>query len=225
MRIGDLSQRTGIPVPTIKYYLREGLLSYGRRLGPNQVRYDESHERRLRLVRALTEVGGLSVAAARSVLDAVDEPDRSAFKTLGVVHHAVSGDQDAAERIDRAGPESSASSADSAVDDLLARHGWRVGAGNPARPRLAELLTVLSTLDRQELIDRLDDYAGLAEQLARIDMDVVLGAPDADDTDTDGDAVLENLAVSTVLADALVAALRHLAQTHVARQRVEMDGY
>lgn len=29
MRIGELSRRTGVPVPTIKYYVREGLLPPG----------------------------------------------------------------------------------------------------------------------------------------------------------------------------------------------------
>ena len=30
MRIAELSNRSGVPVPTIKYYLREGLLPFGR---------------------------------------------------------------------------------------------------------------------------------------------------------------------------------------------------
>jgi hypothetical protein len=47
-------------VPTIKYYVREGLLPPGQLASPNQTQYDNSHLRRLRLIRALTEVGGLS---------------------------------------------------------------------------------------------------------------------------------------------------------------------
>jgi DNA-binding transcriptional MerR regulator len=36
MRIGELSKVTGVPVPTIKYYLREGLLPAGELSSPNQ---------------------------------------------------------------------------------------------------------------------------------------------------------------------------------------------
>ena len=36
MRMAELSRRTGVPVPTIKYYLREGLLPPGERTSPNQ---------------------------------------------------------------------------------------------------------------------------------------------------------------------------------------------
>ena len=84
MRIGELSRRTGVPVPTIKYYVREGLLPAGQLTSPNQASYDDAHERRLRLIRALLDVGGLKVAAIAEVLAAVDDPGRSVHKVLGV---------------------------------------------------------------------------------------------------------------------------------------------
>ncbi|MYU47619.1 MerR family transcriptional regulator, partial [Streptomyces sp. SID7803] len=52
MRLSELSERSGIATATIKYYLREGLLPPGERLSATQAEYDESHLRRLRLVRA-----------------------------------------------------------------------------------------------------------------------------------------------------------------------------
>ena len=39
MRISELSARTGVPVATIKYYLREGLLPEGERTAPTQATY------------------------------------------------------------------------------------------------------------------------------------------------------------------------------------------
>ncbi|MFD7659160.1 MerR family transcriptional regulator, partial [Actinosynnema sp. NPDC059797] len=72
MRIGELSRRSGVSVPTIKFYLREGLLAPGSGTARNQASYGEAHERRLRLVRALVEVGGLSLTAVREVLAASD---------------------------------------------------------------------------------------------------------------------------------------------------------
>ena len=73
MRIAELSRRSGVPVPTIKYYLREGLLPGGTPTGRNQADYDERHLHRLRLVRALVDVGQVSIAGAREVLGAVDD--------------------------------------------------------------------------------------------------------------------------------------------------------
>jgi DNA-binding transcriptional MerR regulator len=53
MRMAELSRASGIPVATIKFYLREQLLPAGERTGPNQSRYGEEHLRRLRLIRGL----------------------------------------------------------------------------------------------------------------------------------------------------------------------------
>src|SRR6266545_4189804 len=52
MWISELSRRTDVPVATIKYYLREGLLPPGEAAGATRAVYDDSHERRLRLIRA-----------------------------------------------------------------------------------------------------------------------------------------------------------------------------
>ena len=43
MRISQLSAQTGIPVATIKFYLRENLLHDGARTSATQAQYDESH--------------------------------------------------------------------------------------------------------------------------------------------------------------------------------------
>ena len=58
MRISELSRRSGAPVSTLKYYLREGLVHEGERLSGNQTDYDETHVQRVRLERALLETGG-----------------------------------------------------------------------------------------------------------------------------------------------------------------------
>ena len=61
MRIAELSTRSGTSIASIKYYLREGLLAPGTPTGRNQADYGEAHLYRLRLIRALIDVGGLSV--------------------------------------------------------------------------------------------------------------------------------------------------------------------
>ncbi|NBH07914.1 MerR family transcriptional regulator, partial [Amycolatopsis sp. SID8362] len=82
MRMAELSAETGVPVATVKYYLREGLLPAGRRVGPNQAQYTPEHVKRLRLVCALREIGGLSLAEVADVLGVLDA-GRAARVVLG----------------------------------------------------------------------------------------------------------------------------------------------
>jgi DNA-binding transcriptional MerR regulator len=91
MRISELSSRTGIPVATIKFYLRENLLHDGLRTAATQAQYDESHVARLRLIRALLGPGGLSIAAAHRVIRAIEEPPESVYELLGVAARSVAG--------------------------------------------------------------------------------------------------------------------------------------
>lgn len=61
LTIADLVERTGVPAATIHYYLRHGLVPPPARISGNRFRYDERHERALRLVRALRERRRLSL--------------------------------------------------------------------------------------------------------------------------------------------------------------------
>lgn len=90
MRINELAERSGVPAATIKYYVREGLLPGGDRTGYNQVAYDESHLRRLRLIRTLIGLAGLPIAVTKAVIAAIDDPDRTAHSALGEAQRAVS---------------------------------------------------------------------------------------------------------------------------------------
>ena len=49
MRISGLAERTGVPVATLKYYLREGLLHAGTATARTQAVYDTTHVERVRL--------------------------------------------------------------------------------------------------------------------------------------------------------------------------------
>jgi DNA-binding transcriptional MerR regulator len=105
MRISELSSKTGVPVATIKFYLREDLLHDGVRTAATQAQYDESHMGRLRLIRALIGPGGLSIAAAHRVIQAIDEPPESLYELLGIAARAVAGPnlEDALRALDEAG--------------------------------------------------------------------------------------------------------------------------
>ena len=86
MRISELSRRSDVPVPTIKYYLREGLLHEGVHTSATQAQYDASHEARLRLIRALVGPGGCSIAAVHRVIQAIENPPRFHPRPVGRRH-------------------------------------------------------------------------------------------------------------------------------------------
>jgi DNA-binding transcriptional MerR regulator len=89
MKISELSSQTGIPIATIKFYLRENLLQEGFRTAATQAQYDDGHVARLRLIRALLGPGGLSVAAAGQVIRAIEEPPESLHELLGAAATAL----------------------------------------------------------------------------------------------------------------------------------------
>jgi DNA-binding transcriptional MerR regulator len=72
MRLAELSQRSGVPRSTIKFYLREGMLPPGRTLARNQASYGERHVERLALIRVLREVTGLPLDVIARVAKELD---------------------------------------------------------------------------------------------------------------------------------------------------------
>ncbi|WP_374229010.1 MerR family transcriptional regulator [Streptomyces sp. DH8] len=194
-------------MPTIKYYLREGLLTAGELTSPNQARYGPGHERRLRLIRALLEVGGLSLADIGGVLDAMDDPEQSLHDVLGVAADGVTptGEREAGPELEDAREE---------VAGLLRRRGWRVEEGSQAAESLAEVLSALHRAGHGEYVDLLDVYADAVESVARADLDYVQRRVAREDQ-------VESVVVGTVLGEAMLGALRRLAHIDVSFRRFE----
>src|SRR6478672_3001621 len=65
MLVSELAERADVPLATVKYYLREGLLPPGENVGPRGADYGEAHLRRLRVLRALRDVRRPQPAAPR----------------------------------------------------------------------------------------------------------------------------------------------------------------
>jgi len=201
MRIAELSRLSGVPVGTIKYYVREGLISPGELTSPNQAQYDDGHLRRLKLVRALVEVGELSIAETRDVLASMDSPGKTLHETLGKAHRAVTPSLPS--EVDGESWEI----ASRQVEELVLRRGWQVEAGTPAWRLLTQVLATIHALGQEDLA-LLDDYADAAERLAEAEVNCVLQRPDVE-------SMLEGMVIGVVLGDTLLAALRRLAQADV----------
>jgi DNA-binding transcriptional MerR regulator len=206
--MAELSARSGVPAPTIRFYLREGLLPAGQLTSPNQAEYDDSHVRRLRLVRALLDVGGLSVEAAKRVIAAMEAKSGNEFAVLGQVQYGLTaGRRPPASELSR--------SAVARVDDLIAQRGWQVREHNPARTSLASALTTLEAIGRDELLSALDRYADAAAELAEREVTDLLSL--------DGEEVrAEAVIAAAVLGDAVLSALRRLAQESAFADRVAL---
>jgi DNA-binding transcriptional MerR regulator len=207
VRIAELSKSGGTSIPSIKFYLREGLLPTGTATGKNQAEYAEAHVRRLRLIRALIDVGGLTVAAARDVLSAVDTTDLPDFFLMGVAHHAL-------DRPARRDPDSPAwQAARQQVMDLVRERGWQVEDESPNFDRAADAVAAMRELDQEDLLACLPTYAEVAERVAGQEVDLVIarGEPAR---------MVEGVVTGTILGEALLNAMRRLAQQDAAAKRL-----
>jgi DNA-binding transcriptional MerR regulator len=199
VRIAELSRRSGVSIPTIKFYLREGLLPPGAAMAANQADYTETHVRRLGLIRALIDVGRLSVAKAREVLAAVSADDISPIDLLGTAQHAVI-------RAIPADPDDPATrAARGEVTALLDGLGWQVDPGSPALDQAAEAIRVFRALGQDDLLSLLGTYAEAAALVAGREVAAVVARQDPD-------RMVEGVVIGTVLGEALLDALRLLAQ-------------
>jgi DNA-binding transcriptional MerR regulator len=204
VRIAELSQRSGVSTATIKYYLREGLLSPGVHTHPNQVDYDDDHVVRLRLIRALIDVGGLSISATGELLRVLDSAGLGAWEAVGKAQYALGNLRRARQ------DEPVDDNARAAVDALLARRGWEIHDESPARRTLVEVCATLRRLGYDDLVAALDDYATAIEPIAVIDINLIKDEKSIA-------AMTEKVIVATVLGDTLLSALRQLAQEQISR--------
>ncbi len=202
MKLSDLSASTGVAPATLKYYLREGLLPAGARVSATRADYDASHVERVRLIRALVEGAGLSIAGVRRVVDAIEHPPESFQDFLGAAQSAIS-----------VGALTSPVSPE--VRYAVAELGW----GDCHSDALGLLQAALDTADRASFpvtTERLVAYGRAMEQVAEID----IGALAADTAGASRSEMLRYVAVGTVVVDPVLVALRRLAQAHVSAARL-----
>lgn len=206
MKISELSSRSGVPVATVKFYLREGLLASGEKSSRNQASYDASHLSRLRLIRAFIEVGGLSVASARAVLAAIDDESLPFGVAVGIAAAALPGGPAPVVPADGADP----GRGERDLAALVETRGWTVDPVNPGWALAARVIDDYAALGREDLLTTLPVYAQAAELIAAADLQTVAAS--------NGRAEMtETVVVGTVLGDSLFAGLRRMAHENVSR--------
>ncbi|MFJ9813382.1 MerR family transcriptional regulator [Streptomyces sp. NPDC101158] len=198
MRIAELSRTSSASSATIKYYIREGLLPPGQLTSSNQARYTADHVHRLRLIRALLDLGGLTISRVREIVAALDGPaDESVLRAM-TAQVAASGPHNAANLL--ADPLTTAE-----VQSLAERRGWTIPADSPAFAAVVDVLETLRELGHEHVAERLDAYAEAAERAAAVDREALRSC-------VGPERRAESLIVGNLLGDHLLAALRRLAQ-------------
>ncbi|MCE9623319.1 MAG: MerR family transcriptional regulator [Actinomycetia bacterium] len=209
MKIRELSDVTGVTVATLKYYLREGLLHGGAATAVNQADYDESHVRRVRLVRALLQLGRLSIADAQLVLAAVDDDSIA-------IHDAFAVAQDAmVPARDRSGPQYAA-----ALDEVVAfvrRHRLQVRPDAHVLEMLADAVVTMDDLGFSDALGtpRLASFDGLLEMALPIAEFEVASTRD----DITRAEQMEYTVIGTITFEVAYAALRRMALEHASAIR------
>jgi len=210
MRLAELSERSGVSTATIKYYLREGLLPPGRQVNARTAEYDEEHLRRLRLVRAMIQVGRVPVAKVREVLGHVDDDSLGRTIRLGAAMWALPQvpDPDAEDEDVRAAHEE--------VAALLDRLGWenakRLTTISPAYRSLVVGVAAFRRLGYGWGAEQLAPYAELMHRTAVLDLDNMETHPSEAER-------IEFAVLGAILNEPVLQALHRLAQEEETARR------
>lgn len=210
MRLSELSARSGVSLATIKYYLREGLLQPGHRIRATTADYDESHLRRLRLVRAMIQVGKVPVATVREVLQHVDDDSLGRTIRLGAALWALPQEPEPD------GEDEATAAARGEVDRLLEVLGWstarELSALSPVHRSLVTAVATLTRLGYSRDAELMAPYAELMHQVAKQDLDFVETHPSEAEK-------VETAVAATILFEPVLKALRRLAQEEESARR------
>ncbi|MGQ5260851.1 MerR family transcriptional regulator [Micromonospora sp. ZYX-F-536] len=204
MRISDLSRQTGVPVATIKFYLREGLLPPGRPTARNQAQYDEVHRRRLSMIRTLTSLGQLELSAVRELLRALEDEGRCLPELFAMVSRALPP-------VDTAKDQAETSTEQARVTAFIDSLGWKVEPDASARAILSQVLAAMDRLNCGQGVEFFEPYAKAAEQHASRELDLLGKRDEGCDR--------ASAIVRAILVDVANTALRRMAYEHLVKQR------
>ncbi|WP_327719594.1 MerR family transcriptional regulator [Streptomyces sp. NBC_00490] len=210
MRLAELSERSGVSTATIKYYLREGLLAPGRQINTTTAEYDEEHLRRLRLIRAMIQVGRMPVATVREVLGHVDDDSLPRAMRLGAAVWAMPQvpEPDADDEFVRG--------ARASMEELLRTLGWsNAQALTSISPSFRSLVVATAALRRLGYDwdpETLVPYARLMHQVAELDMEFM-------ESHVSEAEKAEVAVLGVVLVEPMLRALHRLAQEEESTRR------
>ncbi|WP_175442296.1 MerR family transcriptional regulator [Humibacillus sp. DSM 29435] len=208
MRVSELAVRSDVTIASVKYYIRIGLLHPGVAQSATRAEYDDSHLERVRLIRTLVDVGGLSIERISEVVAALDNPPASRHELLGTAHEVLR---------DRDRPPASAS-AQRLVDGVVpACLPSAADHGNPGRSpatlTLDQAITVAESSGWPITAETLTCWGEAMRAVAEVD--VV-----ADLADASPAQALRYAIIGNVVTDPILLALRRVAQERLSSERL-----
>ncbi len=199
MLISELVERSKVPTPTIKFYIREGMLEPGVSEGSRRASYHDGHLARLRLIRALHTVADLPLARIKSVLAILDNPQGD---TGALLREAITAIGDPG--IDASGDTPRASAALQSFAPGYAAH-------EPAMSMLDQALVAADDAGVSVSPERLRLYSEAMLTVAQAEVSAI---------PTDPHDAVNYTVLGTVVIEPLLVAMRRLAQQSLAH-RVE----
>ncbi|SMH36224.1 DNA-binding transcriptional regulator, MerR family [Rathayibacter oskolensis] len=206
MQISELVSRSGVTLASVKFYLREGMLSPGEAVHARRAEYGDAHLERLLVIKALTTVAGLPLARTKRILQVLDHPDGALTELLAEAIGATADDRD---------------DVIVAEEDLAEEYprAFRATAmlGPVFRPRMPAVAQLDRALEAAE-------EAGLAavEERARSYGPSIQAIAEAELADLPADdpaAAVQYAVLGTTLYEPVLAALRRLAHQNIVSTR------
>jgi DNA-binding transcriptional MerR regulator len=210
LTVSELAERARTSIPSIKFYVREGILRPGDLSANHRAFYDDTHVRRLRLIHVLRQVGGLGMPSIRDVCKLLDAKGSRRIDTI-IAHVIDSLGRRGGRRSVPTEPE--AARAHREVLRLLEAREIRVRREASAVADLANALVGLRhvigpNVSADDFVPYLDAMCALAKQDFESNRHLV--------TDPASAGVAATFA--TVLWEPVLILLRRIAHEHVATE-------
>jgi DNA-binding transcriptional MerR regulator len=204
MKIAELSERAGVSLPTIKFYIREKLLPSGQASARNQADYSAEHLERLALIRSLRDDAGLSIESIGRALHAADTAKED-FLVAAI-------DAIQSPTVARADVRTTEfKSAHAFLLGCCADRGWNVDSNDVSVQDAAQALAIIRRSFPYPVDESVALYLEHAEFIAAHEI------PDNWRPEQTPNAALRFAVLGTVLVEPFILALRRAA--HVSRAR------
>ncbi|HEY6560054.1 MAG TPA: MerR family transcriptional regulator [Polyangiaceae bacterium] len=204
MKVSELSHASGVPLPTIKFYIREKLLPAGESTAKNQAEYGAQHLERLALIRALRDEAGLPVEAIRRSLRAADAASKD-FVVAAIDAIQQPTGTSVSER------STGFREAHELLLEFCTKRGWRVERSDMSIRDAARALAIIRRSFPYSVEEYLHVYADAVEHIAEHEI------PEDWQPGHTPDQALTYAMLGTVLFEPFILALRRAA--HVSRSR------
>ncbi|WP_406724712.1 MerR family transcriptional regulator [Streptomyces sp. GD-15H] len=192
-QLSALSRKANVSVRTLRSYQDLELL-------PTLPEYDETHVRRVALVKALLDIGGLPHAEVRRIVRHVEEERPPATELLRLTQYALPTPGSAS-------PDPEWEWAKARVEGLVHGWGWQVNRDNPAWKTLCQVAIACKSLGHHEIPRLFPAYAEHLERIARLEVQILREQDDPESAAT-------SLVAVTALGGIALSALRRLAHEH-----------